>query len=162
MKYIRMRIRDELTENLDKSMSKFEKLVAHLKPEDLDLQIQNKDGGWSVIEILRHIQNSERGMASIVKSVIEGGEGASKDFDLSQYNTRSNEKMIDMTLNQVVENMKKYRDTTISILNSVKEGDWEKEGRHANLNHYPVKRFFEIISWHQYNHLKPIMAHFDI
>ena len=111
-----MDTRGELLSYLNKSMEKFEKVMAHLKPDHINIQIQNKEGGWTVIEILRHIQNSERGMAQMVKSVIEGGEGASKDFDLSRYNIRSNEKMMEMTLEQIHQNMKTYREITLVII----------------------------------------------
>ncbi|MCE7734714.1 MAG: DinB family protein [Candidatus Heimdallarchaeota archaeon] len=157
-----MSIKEEIQAYLDKSMTKFEKVVNNIKEEDLTVQIQDKDGGWSVIEVLRHIQNSEPGMSYHIKSIIAGNEGASSDFDLQRYNTSSNEKMQNMSLDQVKENMIKHRENTIKILETVKEEDWTKEGRHPNLGNYSIKVFFEIISWHQQNHLKAIREKFNL
>ncbi|MHA2030238.1 MAG: DinB family protein [Candidatus Kariarchaeaceae archaeon] len=157
-----MAIKEELRGYLDKSMDKFENIVNNLKEEDLSVQIQDKENGWTVIEILRHIQNSERGMTGTIKSVLEGGEGAPEDFDLKRYNSRTLEKMQDLTLDQIKSNMINYRKRTLEVLESVKESDWEKTGRHATLDIFSIKRFFEIISWHQRHHLKAISEKFSL
>lgn len=157
-----MSIKEEIQAYLDKSMTKFENVVNNIKEEDLTVEIQDKEGGWTVIEVLRHIQNSEQGMAYQIKSILAGNEGATSDFDLQRYNASSNEKMKDMSFNQVKENMIKHRENTIKILETVKEEDWTKEGRHLNLGNYSIKVFFEILSWHQQHHLKGIREKFNL
>jgi hypothetical protein len=157
-----MSVRDELRANLDKSMAKFENVVSNIKDEDLNVQIQDKEGGWTVIELLRHIQNSERGMTGTIKAVLEGGEGAPADFDLKFYNTRTQEKMSDITLDEIKSNMLKYRERTLQVLDIVKDEDWGKRGRHATLDIFTIKQFFEVISWHQQHHLKGIRAKFNL
>ena len=157
-----MSLKEELLGFLNKSMTKFENVVNNIKEEDLNIQIQDKEGGWTVIELLRHIQNSERGMTFQAKSILEGNVGAAEDFDLKRYNARSTEKMANLTLNEVKANMTKYRQETIALLNSVKDDQWNIEGRHPNLNVYSIKQFFEIISWHQQHHLKVIREKFNL
>lgn len=157
-----MSIREEIRAYLDKSMTKFENLVNNLKEEDLNTRIQDKEGGWTVIEILRHIQNSERGMTGTVQAVLEGKEGAPEDFDIKKYNARTLEKMQDLTLDEIKSNMINYRVRTLEVLDSVKEDGWEKTGRHATLDIFTVKRFFEIIGWHQQHHLKGIREKFNL
>jgi len=152
----------ELRSLLDKSMVKFDVVVNYMKNEDLNIQIQNKEGGWTVIELLRHIQNSERGMTGTLKSILEGKEGASADFDLNKYNARTQEKMRNLTIDEIKNNMKKYRERTLDLLNSVKDEEWDKKGRHATLKMYTVREFFEVISWHQNHHLKGIREKFKI
>ena len=146
----------------NKSMNAFEQVIDNLKDEDLLAKINEGDKGWTVIELLRHIPNSERGMTANLESIIKGGEGSSEDFDLQRYNHVSNEKMKELTLAEIKENMRKYRETTLSLLESVKEEDWEKEGRHPSQGIYSVKRHFEIISWHQYHHLKGIKSKLNL
>lgn len=157
-----MSIKDELKGYLDNSMAKFETVVNNLKEEDLNLQVQDKEGGWTVIELLRHVQNSERGMTGTINAVLEGGEGAPADFDLKRYNAKTLEKMGDLTLEEIKSNMIKYRARTLEVLESVTKDDWEKTGRHATLDIFTVKRFFEIISWHQRHHMKVIQEKLNL
>ena len=152
----------ELKAYMNKSMSAFEHVIDNLKPEDLNIKINEGEKGFTVIELLRHIQNSERGMTANLKSILAGGEGASQDFDLQSYNHTSNDKMKDLTTSDVKEKMKKYREKTLNLLESVKEEDWEREGRHPSQGIYSVKKHFEIISWHQYHHLKGIKEQLNI
>ncbi len=153
---------EELKSYMDKSMVAFEYLLENLKLEDLNVKINEGDKGFTVIELLRHIQNSERGMTANLKLIIDGGEGASREFDLQRYNHVSNDKMKDMTLSDIKENMRKYREKTLTLLQSVKEESWGKEGRHPSQGIYTVKKHFEIISWHQYHHLKGIKEKLNI
>lgn len=153
---------EEIKSYMDKSMVAFEQVLENLKHEDLNVKINEGDKGFTVIELLRHIQNSERGMTANLKSIIEGGEGASQEFDLQRYNHVSNDKMKDMTLSDIKESMRKYREKTLNLLQTVKEEHWEKEGRHPSQGVYTVKKHFEIISWHQYHHLKGIKEKLNI
>ncbi|OLS20439.1 MAG: hypothetical protein HeimC2_37220 [Candidatus Heimdallarchaeota archaeon LC_2] len=157
-----MSIASEIKIHMDKSMNTFEHVIDNLKDEDLNVRINEGEKGWTVIELLRHIQNSERGMTTNLKSIINKGEGTSTEFDLQKYNHTSNEKMKDLGLSDIKENMKKYRKITLELLKLVKEEDWEKEGRHPSQGTYSVKRHFEIISWHQYHHLKGIKTKLNL
>jgi hypothetical protein len=157
-----VRTADEIKKKLNDSMSTFEHVVNNLKEEDLNVKIQERDQGWTVIEILRHVQNSENGMVRNIQGILAGGEGVPKDFDLTRYNKRANEKMEGITFDQIKENMRMYRQNTLALLDTVKDEDWQREGRHPTLDVYTVKKIFEIIAGHPIAHLKSIREKFNL
>ncbi|MHA2252254.1 MAG: DinB family protein [Candidatus Kariarchaeaceae archaeon] len=152
----------EIEAQLNKSMAEFEHVVSSLRSQDLDVQINEGDNGWSVVEILRHVQNSERGMTKNLRSIIDGGEGVPEDFDLVRYNAALNEKMKNVSLDEIMQNMQKYRENTLNLLRTMKDEDWDKTGRHPTLEVYTVEKLFEIIWSHPINHLKGIRENFSI
>ena len=143
-------------------MSTFESVVNKLENNDLNVKINEGEKGWTVIELLRHIQNSENGMTKNLKSIVDGGDGVPLDFDLMNYNTSANEKMKEVSLDQIMENMRNYRENTLDLLSTIKDDDWKKEGRHPSQDVFTVEKIFEIIWWHQVDHLKGIRAKFNI
>ena len=152
----------EIKTQLDKSMTEFENVMSSLKDKDLDVQINPGENGWTVIEILRHIQNSENGMTNNLKSIIQGGDGVPLDFDLMKYNSSANEKMKSVTLDDITKNMMTYRENTLNLLKTVKDEDWGKEGRHPSQDLFTVEKIFEIIWSHPIDHLKGIKGKFGI
>ena len=157
-----MTLAEGIRAKLDESMSIFEHVVDNLKETDLEVQINEGDNGWSVIEILRHVQNSERGMTTNLQSIVDGGEGVPREFDLMTYNTDSNAEMADVTLDKIKENMRNYRENTLALLQSIVDDDWHKKGRHPTQDVYTVEQIFEIIRLHPIQHLKGIRAKFGI
>jgi hypothetical protein len=152
----------EIRKKLDESMSIFEGVVNNLKEDDLNVRINEGEQGWTVIEILRHVQNSENGMTKNLRSILEGGEGVPLNFDLMKYNASSNDKMKDVSLDKIMENMRSYRENTLELLSTVKDEDWGKEGRHPSQEVFSVEKIFEIIWSHPIDHLKGIRAKFNI
>lgn len=155
-----MNAKEEILIYLNKSMSKFERVVENLGENQLNVVIQEKDGGWTTIEILRHIQNSELALLQNIESILRGGEGTKPDFDVDRYNTSLINKMANLSLEAVVLNMRMYRKQTLELLDSLSEEQLEMKGRHPTMSTYTVKRQFEIISWHQHHHLKGIREKF--
>jgi len=152
----------ELKQFLDNSMDKFNSLVMNITEDQLESRIQDKEGGWTVIEILRHIQNSEKGLLLQINNILSGGEGAPADFDLAKYNKRSNEKMNEMTFEEVKIKMIENRTATLKILESITDEQLELRGRHANLKEYSILDFFKTISYHQHSHVKKIIEELGI
>ena len=152
----------EIRKKLDESMSIFEGVVNSLKEDDLSVKINEGEQGWTVIEILRHVQNSENGMTKNLQSILEGGDGVPLDFDLMRYNASSNDKMKDVSTDKIKENMRVYRENTLNLLDTVKDDDWSKEGRHPSQDVFSVEKIFEIIWSHPIDHLKGIRTRFDI
>jgi hypothetical protein len=157
-----MTIATKIKEKLDESMNTFESVIRKLEEKDMKVKINEGEKGWKVIEILRHIQNSENGMTKNLESILKGGNGVPLDFDLMKYNASANEEMKEVSLDQILENMRNYRENTLAVLSNVKDDQWKLEGRHPSQEVFTVEKIFEIIWSHPVDHLKGIRAKFSI
>jgi phage-related protein len=157
-----MTIANLIKEKLDESMNTFESVIGKLEEKDLMVKINEGENGWTVIEILRHIQNSENGMTKNLESILKGGDGVPLNFDLMKFNTSANKEMKEISLEQILQNMRNYRKNTLAVLSNVKDNQWKLEGRHPSQEIFTVEKIFEIIWSHPIDHLKGIRAKFSI
>ena len=152
-----MDFRQEIETELGYSMKNFDLLVELLRESDPSiLQKSSNEGDWTIIDVLRHIQHSEKGVVIQIQQVLKGGEGFPANFDLNRYNDGRQPKMSHLSLDEVVDKMEENRKKTLEVLDAMRDGDWVKRGNFANQKEYSVKTFFKTLYHHQNNHINQI------
>ena len=149
--------RKEIVIELEKSMINFTKLVEILKGSDPSvLQTRVNVGDWNIIDVLRHIQHSEKGVVGQIKQILDGGKGFPENFDLNRYNESQVNKMSHLFLDDIVEKMSENRKNTLQLLTDLNEEDLDVRGNFANQKENSVKTFFKTLFHHQNNHINQI------
>ena len=111
---------------------------------------------WQVVDILRHVADSERGMTALMVQIKAGGEGVSPDFDLARWNRRVVSKLSDKGPQELLDGMTENRVALNAFIDSLEDGDWEKKGRHASLQILTIEQVCHLIADHEAQHLAGI------
>ena len=111
---------------------------------------------WAVVDILRHVADSERGMTGLMMQIKGGGEGVPEDFDLARWNQRVVNKLADKEPQELLDSMAQNRAALFAFIDGLDDADWEKKGRHASLQIMTIEEVCHLIADHEALHLAGI------
>jgi hypothetical protein len=111
---------------------------------------------WRVVDILRHVADSERGMTNLIVQICAGGEGVPPDFDLGRWNQRAVQKLQDKTPQQILSDMADNRLKLMDVIDTLADEDWDKRGRHASLQIMSVEEVLSLIADHERSHFAAV------
>lgn len=136
-----------------------EELIATLRgltPEQWAAKAYSEGSEWQVVDILRHVADSERGMTSLMMQIKGGGEGVPADFDLSRWNQRVVNKLADKEPQELLAGMAQNRAALFAFIDELEDADWAKKGRHASLQIMTIEEVCHLIADHETLHLAGI------
>jgi uncharacterized protein (TIGR03083 family) len=143
-------------EKLQKSRQRLLALVEGLSEEQWQRQGFADDATWTVADLLRHLTDSERGMTNLIADIRQGGEGVPPDFDLQRWNRRQVGKLQDKSVATLLADMAANHERLLAVVESLEDGDWEKQGRHASLQVMSVEQILQTIALHERGHTRDI------
>ncbi len=115
-------------------------------------------GDWRVLDLLRHVVDSERGMTALMTQVQAGGAGVPDDFDLSRWNRRIVEKMQGRSLDDLMTALAQNRVALFDFIDTLANEDWDKKGRHASGHILTIAQVCQLIASHERAHTAEILA----
>lgn len=145
-------IKAKLAANREAFMATMDELSA----EQWDLQAYSEGSEWRVVDILRHVADSERGMTALMVQIKAGGGGVPEDFDLARWNQRVVNKLADKGPRELLAGMADSRQALLEFIDSLEETDWGKKGRHASLKIMTIEEVCHLIADHEALHLAGI------
>ena len=131
-------------------------LAHELTEEQWEHSAFSEGSEWRVVDVFRHIADSERGMTNLMIQVKQGGEGVPADFDLHRWNRRAVSKLQDKTPEELLEGMHTSRQALWALIDTLEPDDWEKKGRHASLRIMTIEEICHLIADHELNHANGI------
>ncbi len=149
-------MKEEINRGLESSYNNAIALMDSLNEKQLDEKVKNKPGGWSAIEIFRHLANSERGLTIQMKNIVAGKGGVPDDFDLNRYNDALTIKMQELSTAEIKKIWDENRKDLINFLNILNPDDFDKSGRHPMGQILTIYQYFEIIVGHILEHTEEI------
>lgn len=133
--------------------------VTGLSDEQWQSRAYSEEGGeWRVLDILRHVVDSERGMTALMAQVQTGGAGVPDDFDLSRWNRRIVEKLQGKSLDDLMTAMAHNRVALFDFIDTLADEDWHKTGRHASGHVLSIEQVCRLIARHERGHTAEISA----
>ena len=150
-------IKAKLTANRDSLLA----TVGNLTAAQWGTQAYSEGSEWAVIDILRHVADSERGMTNLMIQIKGGGEGVPTDFDLTRWNQRVVNKLADKGPQELLDGMMESRMALMGFIDSLEDGDWEKKGRHASLKIMTIEEICHLIADHEALHLAGVREALD-
>ena len=91
---------------------------------------------WRVIDVVRHVADSERGMTALMAQVQAGGEGVPADFDLTRWNRRVVAKLQDKGPADLLAGMSANREALFAFIDTLADDDWAKPVSYTHLDVY--------------------------
>lgn len=133
--------------------------IAGLSDAQWQQRAYSEEGGeWRVLDLLRHVVDSERGMTALMTQVQAGGAGVPDDFDLSRWNRRVVEKMQGRSLDDLMAALAQNRVALFDFIDTLADEDWDKKGRHASGHILTIAQVCQLIASHERAHTAEILA----
>jgi hypothetical protein len=149
-------ISSKLAEKLDADCVKTLAFFEKLSPKEWQLKIYSEGTCWNPEKILAHFVITETGFISLMKNITSGGKGVHEDFDIDDFNERQVAKLQHVVREDLIDRFVEARKATISFVNSLKDEDMVKTGRHPFLGIAPIEDIVKLIYRHNQIHLREI------
>ena len=148
-------IKQKLTTVRDETV----RVLNGLTEEQWNTPVYSDEGAeWRVIDVVRHMADSERGMTALMAQVQAGGEGVSPDFDLTRWNRRVVAKLQDKGAADLLAGMAANREALFTFIDTLADDDWAKQGRHASQRILSIEQVCHLIADHEQAHIAEIAA----
>jgi len=147
----------ELKKNLDDTIGFFK----GLSPDELSIQVYQDGAQWTAQQVLAHFITIENSMQWLFKDILAGGPGSPEGFDVERFNRTQPKKWDGKTIDELIAQFNSVRSDTISIVRSMSDPDFDREGRHAFHGHGKLERFITWAYEHVGLHLEDLRKRFQ-
>jgi hypothetical protein len=148
--------KQEIKEKLAGTRLQFRTLLMRLNAEQWEVEVYHGDEPWTVIQLVRHVVDAERGLMTNVERIRDGGEGVPPDFDRERWNRSRQKRMAGKGPKDLLAEMAQNRAALLEIVDTLGDEDWEKTGRHASLRIMTIEQFLHQIADHEAGHAADI------
>jgi hypothetical protein len=144
-------------QKLAEARAELETLLDSLSPEEL-LQPVIGEGQttWTVLDVISHLVENERGMSIHIHKIRKGQETIPQDFDLTKWNAGLKERMSNPALPELREKLAETRVRTLKELDSLQDQEWELQGRHPARGVITIEQYYETMAGHDRLHTTDI------
>ena len=111
-------------------------------------------GKWSAREIVHHLGDSETTSAIRLRRLLAEDDPVIQGYDQDQYATRLRYNERDMA--PALEAFRCARETTMQLLPTLAEDDWQRAGTHTESGRYTLEDWLRIYAAHAHNHAAQI------
>ena len=146
----------KLAERLKKEGEKVVAYFTALPEEEWQTQVYTEGDIWTIRNVLAHFVTSERGLFKLFQSICAGGAGVSEDFLIDFYNARQQQKTIDLTPGELLEQFAAVRADLSNWVSALLDDDLAKEGRHPFLGQVQLVEMIKMIYLHNQIHFRDI------
>ena len=113
------------------------------------------DGGWTARQVVHHLADSEATAYVRLRRLIAEDEPLIRGYDEPEYARRLH---YDRPIASSLAVLRGVRAASLSLLESLTPGEWDRRGTHAESGAYSVDRWLEIYAGHSHDHADQIRA----
>lgn len=111
-------------------------------------------GKWSAREIVHHLGDSESTSAFRLRKLLVEDNAIIEGYDQDRFATRLRYNERDMA--PALEAFRSARESTLQILKTMSEDDWQRTGTHTESGEYSTEKWLKIYADHAHNHADQI------
>jgi hypothetical protein len=128
-------LKQDLKALMEESRQRLMGALEGLQESELDTPVQSDGERWTVLQMLRHLQDAHRGMTGQVKRLLNGEETVPRDFDVDRWNARVQKKSAEasMTAEEALANLDASLNDLMSVIDHLKDEDWGRRGWQAGV-----------------------------
>jgi hypothetical protein len=145
-----------LKQKLSQARTELENLLSSLTPDQWHTPIISEGDTWTVLDIVAHLVENERGMSIHVHKIRQGKETVPEGFDLTQWNAGLKGRMGSPTPADLRQNLAQTRAKTLEVLDSIQDAEWELIGRHPARGTITIEQYYETMAGHDRQHTNDI------
>jgi len=143
-------------QTLTEARAELENLLTSLTEEQLQIPVISEGQIWTALDIVTHLLENERAMSIHVHKIRQGKETVPEGFDLDNWNAGLKERAEPRPLSALLEDLKRSRSKTLEILETIKDDEWQLQGRHPLRGVITIEQYYETIAGHDSWHTKDI------
>ena len=117
------------------------RFFSDLKEEQLSREVYSDGLQWTVAQVLAHLVMIERSMHRLFESLLRGGPGSPRDFDIERFNRSQTGKLEGLSRDDLLKRFSEVRGRTVAMVEQMSETDLDREGWHAFLGQDRLERF---------------------
>jgi hypothetical protein len=121
-----------------------------------DLQVYSDGGQWRIRQILAHFVVTEASIQKLIKNVLDGGEGASPDFDINRYNESHVSRLEGTLPPELLQQFMELRHRTAQMVAQINPDDLKRSGRHPFLGIASIEEIIKLMYRHNQIHQRDI------
>jgi len=111
-------------------------------------------GKWSAREIVHHLGDSESTSAFRLRKLLVENNAIIEGYDQDQFATKLRYNERDMA--PALEAFRAARESTLQLLNTMSEEDWQRAGTHTESGLYSTEKWLTIYASHAHGHADQI------
>lgn len=143
----------ELKHKLQASRQKLIDALQDLSDDQWQIQVQSDEDQWTVLQMVRHLQDAHTGLTGQIQRMLGGGETVPRDFDIDRWNKRTQTKTTELTSAEAIETLNQSHANLMGIVDNLQDEDFEKRGWSAwKQQEVSLEAFLMIISEHEAFH----------
>ena len=149
----------EITDLADKLTSEGERFVVFfsgLTDAQWQTEVYTEGATWTIRNILSHFVTSERGLVKLFEQIRQGGAGAADDFSIDRYNAAQQEKTKELAPQELIEQYKSVRASSVTWVRGLQESDLEIVGRHPFLGKTTLREMVKMLYLHNQIHYRDL------
>jgi hypothetical protein len=102
--------------------------------------------------VVSHLLDSEKGMSIQIHKSRKGEETIPEGFDIDRWNASVQKRVGDLSPAELLVALETTRAKTIDVMNSLKDEDWSRTGRHPSRGVITIEQYYETIYGHELIH----------
>jgi hypothetical protein len=122
---------------------------------DADLDHPAPDGGWTARQVAHHLADSEATAFVRLRRLVAEDDPLIQGYDEPEYARRLH---YDRPIASSLAVLRAVREASLSLLESLTPGEWNRGGTHSESGAYSVDRWLEIYAGHCHDHADQIRA----
>jgi hypothetical protein len=144
-------------QKLAEARAELETLLASLSPQELQTAVIGEDQtAWTVLDVVAHLVENERGMSIHIHKIRKGQETVPESFDLTKWNAGLKGRMGSPSLSELLESLAQTRARTLKELDSLQDEEWSLQGRHPARGVITIEQYYETMAGHDILHTNDI------
>jgi uncharacterized damage-inducible protein DinB len=144
----------ELADKLRTEGDRFISIFSGLGDDQWNQEVYTEGTTWTIRNVLAHFVTSERGLIKLFERIRQTGEGAADDFSIDRYNAAMQERTKEMTPQELLDQYRDIRASSIAWVSSLKEEDLEITGRHPFLGQTVIREMIKMLYIHNLTHYR--------
>ncbi len=149
-----------LKEQLQTARQKLLAAVKDLTDSDWETPVQADGDQWTVLQMLRHLQDAQKGLTGQLERLLANQETVPQDFDVDRWNARIQKKTAEAQMNaeQALSSLEDSLQHLLGVVDSIADDvDWEKTGWQPFLKRMlTTEQFIDVIATHEAQHAEEI------
>ena len=150
--------KEDIIQRLEQSAEASKRFFTGLDDSQLALTVYSDGLQWTVAQVLAHLVIIEQSMQRLFESILAGGPGSPRDFDIERYNRSQTGKLDGLSRDELLARLAQVRAGTVAMVEKMSEADLDREGWHAFHGHGRLERFIRWAYEHAALHEADIRA----
>jgi hypothetical protein len=147
---------DRIRKQLVAQQAKAQQFFEGLDSEQWNQQVYTTGSKWGVRQVLAHFVSTEKAFLKLIRDVLDGGSGASRDFDIDAFNEDETPPLSREPIADLLQAFRQSRKNSLGLLDELSMADLGRVGYHPWFGDIEVRAMFKLVYRHNMIHMRDV------